>query len=138
MRLQKSTTIALCSVLEAAADPRRLIVAGDIAEKYGISVHHLAKVLRQLGRAGLLDSSRGVGGGYRWVGNAKRVNLLDIIELFENIHARPAEEDHLEQTTDEGRGIARVLAEIDAHARAVFGSITVATMLKIVGREHRE
>ena len=137
MRLQKNTLIALSSILEAAAEPGRQVVAADVAEKYGVSVHHLAKVLRQLGRAGLLESARGVGGGYRFVGNARRVTLLDVIEIFEDISARPAEGSERETVTDEGRGIARVLAEIDQTAKAVFGSITIATMLGIVERERR-
>jgi Rrf2 family protein len=135
VRLQKNTSIALCSILEAAADPARQVVAADVAEKYGVSVHHLAKVLRQLGRAGLLESARGVGGGYRFVGNARRVTLLDVVELFEDISARKAEGWEREASTDEGRGIARVLDEIDQTARAVLGSITIATMLRIVARE---
>ena len=135
MRLQKNTTIALCSILEAAADPARQVVAADVAQKYGVSVHHLAKVLRQLGRAGLLESARGVGGGYRFVGNARRLTLLDVVELFEDISAPRAEGSERETSTDEGRGIARVLAEIDETARAVLGSITIATMLRIVARE---
>ncbi len=135
MRLQKNTCIALCSILEAAADPGRQVVAADVAQKYDVSVHHLAKVLRQLGRAGLLESARGVGGGYRFVGNARRLTLLDVVELFEDISARPAEGSEREASTDEGRGIARVLAEIDDTARAVLGSITIATMLRIVARE---
>lgn len=134
MKLQRSTSIALCSVLEAAADPSRQIVAAEIADKYGVSPHHLAKVLRQLGRAGLLDSARGVGGGYRFAGNAKRLTLLDVIELFEDISARPAESGDKEYATDEGRGLARVLGEIDETAKATFSSITVATMLKIVAQ----
>ena len=135
MRLQKNSSIALCSILEAATDPGRQVVAADVAEKYGVSVHHLAKVLRQLGRAGLLESARGVGGGYRFVGNARRVTLLDVVELFEDVSARPAEGVTREAKTDEGRGIARVLAEIDETAKAVLGSITIATMLRIVARE---
>ncbi|MCL4744631.1 MAG: Rrf2 family transcriptional regulator [Burkholderiaceae bacterium] len=137
MKLQKSTSIALCSLLEAATDPARQVVASEVAHKYGVSVHHLAKVLRLLGRAGLLESSRGVGGGYRFVGNARRTTLLDVVELFEDISARPAEGGERENSTDEGRGIARVLDEIDQTARAVLGSITIATMLKIVQRERR-
>jgi len=137
VRLQKNTLIALSSILEAAAEPGRQVVAADVAQKYGVSVHHLAKVLRQLGRAGLLESARGVGGGYRFVGNARRVTLLDVIEIFEDISARPAEGAERETVTDEGRGIARVLAEIDQTAKAVFGSITIATMLGIVERERR-
>ena len=42
MRLQVNTRLALYSVLEFAADPERHIPASAIAEKYGVSPHHLA------------------------------------------------------------------------------------------------
>ena len=48
MRLQKNTSLALYSVLEFARTPERHIAAAEIAEKYDISAHHLAKVLAEL------------------------------------------------------------------------------------------
>ena len=62
MRLQKATQFALYSVLELALEPARQLSAGEIAEKCGISNNHLAKVLRDLGRGGLVESTRGVDG----------------------------------------------------------------------------
>ena len=52
MKLQKATKFALFAVLELARDTSRQLSATDIADLYGISTHHLAKVLRDLGRAG--------------------------------------------------------------------------------------
>jgi Rrf2 family protein len=132
MRLQISTSLALYSVLEFAADPERQISAAEIAEKYGVSTHHLAKVLRELVRAGVIESTRGVGGGYRFGGNARRLTLMDVIELFEDIGDRGAHEPG--GATDVGRAIGVVLAEIDQTAKATFRSITVATMLKLMER----
>ncbi len=63
MKLQKGTSLALYSVLEFAAHPGRQMSAAEIADKHVSSTHHLAKVLRELGRAGLVKSARGVGGG---------------------------------------------------------------------------
>lgn len=137
MNLQKSTTIALCSILEAALDPDRQITSADIAEKYGVSLHHLAKVLRRLGRAGLLKSSRGVGGGYRFAGNAKRVTLMDVIDLFEDMIVEPSARHEKEYSTDVERSIAQVLVEIDETAKAVFKSITITTMLRLIERQNR-
>ena len=137
MKLQQSTAIALCSVLEAALDPGRQIASAGIAEKYGVSTHHLAKVLRRLGRAGLLESSRGVGGGYRFSGNAKRVTLMDVIGLFEEIIVEPAAQRNKTASTDVERAIAQVLGEIDETAKAVFKSITIATMLRLIARQSR-
>lgn len=134
MNLQKNTTIALCSVLEAAHDPSRQISSAEVARKYGVSPHHLAKVLRRLGRAGLLESSRGVGGGYRFVANAKRVTLMDVIDLFEDMivdaGAAPVA-NGVEQA------IAQVLTEVDDMAKSVFKSITIATMLGLIERQGR-
>jgi Rrf2 family protein len=132
MKLQKSTLLALYSVLEFAADPGRQITAAEIAAKYRVSTHHLSKVLRDLGRAGLLESVRGVGGGYRFSGNTKRITLMDVIDLFENISARPPKSGA--RPTGNERALASVLAEIDETAKATFRSITLDTMLRLAQR----
>lgn len=133
MKLQTRTMLALYSVIEAASRPDQQISAAEIAERYGVSAHHLAKVLRELGRAGLVDSLRGVGGGYRFAGNSRRLTLLDVIGHFEDIGAdAPAAG---EARTDVGRAIGLVLSEIDEVAKATFGSITIDTLLKAVDRE---
>ena len=84
MKLQKNTSLALYSVLEFAREPERHIAAAEIADKYDISAHHLAKVLAELARSGILASVRGAGGGYRFIGNAKRLTLMDIVQMFED------------------------------------------------------
>ncbi len=137
MRLQKATRFALYAVLELARDPERQFSAGEIAERFEISGHHLSKVLRTLGRAGLVEALRGAGGGYRFRGNPKRVTLLDVIQLFESLGARDgAREPGVK--TPEGRALGRVLEEIDDIARATLGSITVGTMRKLIEQDRRE
>lgn len=129
MKLQKNTLFALYSVLESAARPARQLSAREIARKHRISPHHLAKVLHTLALAGVVESVRGVGGGYRFAGNAKRLTLMDVIELFEDVSA---------PRRRAGPGIelavGSVLDEIDEIAKATFRSITIATMLKLVAR----
>ena len=78
MRLQKATRYGLYAVLELAREPDRQLSASDIADRYGISINHLAKVMRDLGRAGLVEAARGAGGGYRFTGNARRTEKLPI------------------------------------------------------------
>ena len=74
MRLQKKTLFALYAVAELAAAKERHMSTAEIAEKYGISPHHLAKVMMPLVRAGLLRSVRGVGGGYQLLGTGTTVD----------------------------------------------------------------
>ena len=138
MKLQKGTSLALYSVLEFAANPGRQLSASEIAEKYGASTHHLAKVLRELGRAGLVESARGVGGGYRFSGNARRLTLMDVIDLFEDISTRTGESDEFDASSDVGRALGAVMSEVDEIAKATFRSITVDTMLKLIERQRRD
>jgi Rrf2 family protein len=134
MRLQKNTSLALYSVLEFARTPERHIAAAEIAEKYDISAHHLAKVLAELARSGILASVRGAGGGYRFTGNAKRLTLMDIIQRFEEFDdAVPAQAS--DGATPVEAALGAVLSEIDANARATFRSITLATMMRLVDRQ---
>jgi Rrf2 family protein len=143
VKLQKNTLAALYSVLEFAVHPGRQLSAAEIAAKYRISPHHLAKVLRALGRAGLLESVRGVGGGYRFTGNAKRLTLMDVIALFENISAprrggrRPARREGEPAAAEVEEAVGVVLAEIDETAKSTFRTITLDTMLKLVARRRK-
>jgi len=130
MKLQKATLFGLYSILELARDPGRQLSATDIATIYGISANHLAKVLRDLGRAGLVVSIRGAGGGYRFTGNARRTTLLDVINIFEDIGANVAVPLAEGEETDIGAALFKVQGEIDDIARATFGSITIATLLR--------
>ncbi len=134
MKLQKNTSLALFSVLEFARDPTRHIPASEIAARYEASPHHLAKVLSELARAGLVESVRGVGGGYRFAANPHRVTLMDVIQLFEDIQ-RSTEARAQGEATPIEVALDGVLAEIDELARATFSSITLSTMLRMVDRK---
>lgn len=134
MKLQVSSRLAIFALLELAADPQKQVSVSDIGEKYGASAHHLAKVMHTLGRAGLVRSIRGVGGGYSFSGNARRVTLLDVILLFENISPGHDELDSSTDMTSAGQALNQVLGEINEIARATLGAITISTMLKQIER----
>jgi len=131
MKLNKGSLFALFAVLELAADPERQLSTTDIAGKYGISTHHLAKVMRQLVHSGLVQAVRGVGGGYRFAGNVGRTTLLDVIQVFEKLDS---ELDVPGDTNLEGDPVVaelrRITGEIDDLTKAVLDTITLETALK--------
>jgi Rrf2 family protein len=135
LKLQKNSRLALYSILDFAAASGRPVAAAEIAEKYGVSSHHLAKVLAELARAGIVESIRGVGGGYRFAGNARRLTLFDVIWHFEDLSPTDAERREPGERTHAGRAIATVLSEIDEIAQATLKSITIATMLQLMERQ---
>ncbi|WIM09815.1 Rrf2 family transcriptional regulator [Enhydrobacter sp.] len=128
MRLQTGTRLGLYAVLELARDPQRTLSAADLAERFGVSSHHLAKVLRTLAGAGLVRGDRGASGGYRFTGNRRRTTLMDIVALFEPVPGRRAKEAGAD--TDIGQALQSVLLEIDEIAEATLRSISIETLLK--------
>jgi Rrf2 family transcriptional regulator, nitric oxide-sensitive transcriptional repressor len=137
MRLQISSRLAVFALLDLAAHPDRQLSVAQIGEKYAVSSHHLAKVMHVLSRAGLVRAVRGSGGGYQFSGNMRRTTLLDVIQLFEHLGSsdmHPPAGD----STAEALALSEVFDEIDDIVRATLGSITIATMLKIVDRRKIE
>jgi Rrf2 family protein len=133
MKLQISTRLAIFAVLELTEREGVQLSVADIGQKYGVSSHHLAKVMHVMGRAGLVRSIRGAGGGYQFVGNARRTTLLDVVQLFEDASA--LEQDlGMADATPEGQALRKILGEIDKIAQATLGSVTIATMRKLVSR----
>ncbi|GEO83062.1 Rrf2 family transcriptional regulator [Pararhodospirillum oryzae] len=135
MNLQMATRYALFSLLELAAHPERPACAAEIARKFELSPHHLSKVLRILGREGLVEAARGVGGGYRFVANARRLTLLEIIEIFEPVGTLGASVHPPGDGTVEGQALERVMGEIDTITRATLASLTIETLLRSWVRE---
>ena len=134
MKLQQSTLLGLYAVLELAKSDGDQLSAAAIADKFDVSGNHLAKVLRILVRAGLLQAARGAGGGYRFSGNAKRTTLMDVIELFEPVSIEGFERHEQLHQTDVETGLAVALVEISEMMQATLRSITLRTMLKIMER----
>jgi len=134
VKLQIASRLAIYAVLELAGKPDSQMSAAEIGGKYGISTHHLAKVLHTLGRAGLVRSVRGAHGGYQFSGNAKRTTLMEVIELFENMGGTENRTSDAGAESQVGRALGQVLQEIDDLTRATFSSITLSTMLKLMQR----
>lgn len=133
MRLQVSAQLAIFAALELAAREGHQLSVAEIGEKYGVSSHHLAKVMHVMGRAGLVRAIRGAGGGYQFVGNARRITLLEVVQLFEDLSSVEQNAGTVDATPEE-QTLGEVLNEIDDIARATLGSITIATMRKLVDR----
>ena len=135
MKLQISSRLAILAALELARNEGRQLSVSDIGDKFGVSSHHLAKVMHVMGRNSLVRSVRGAGGGYQLIGNARRITLLDIVRLFQDLSSADSDLGPADATA-EGHVLNAVIEEIDDIARATLGSITIATMCKLVEARH--
>ena len=67
----------------AARDAACLVTAEDLAEIQGLPVKFLEGILTQLRRAGLVQSKRGVEGGYRLSRPAEQISVADVLRALE-------------------------------------------------------
>ena len=85
MRLTQWTDYALRVLMYCAASQEREqpVTISEVAEAHGISRSHLTKIVQQLAAQGLLDTTRGRGGGMRLMKPAHEINLGAIVRMTE-------------------------------------------------------
>jgi Rrf2 family transcriptional regulator, nitric oxide-sensitive transcriptional repressor len=86
MRLTTYTDFALRTLMYLATSAERA-TAAQVAQLYGVSVNHIAKVVNHLSRLGYVRSIRGIGGGIELARQPAEIRLGDVIEALEgNMH----------------------------------------------------
>ena len=74
--------IAMLDLARHSEQPRPVRIR-DIAERHGIPSPFLVQILLQLKAAGLVQSIRGAGGGYRLAGEPREITLLDVMRVVD-------------------------------------------------------
>lgn len=73
-------------MVSLAKMPRDTYVgANRIAQEIGAPQNYLGKLLQTLSREGLVESQKGLGGGFRLARAPKEITLLEVIEPIERI-----------------------------------------------------
>jgi Rrf2 family protein len=67
----------------AQNDSGGFIPLRDISERQGITVKYMEQIIAALGKAGLVKSSRGSGGGYRLAKSPAAYKIGDILRVME-------------------------------------------------------
>src|SRR5213595_122902 len=83
--LSITSQYALRALSHLARQTEGAVLGRDLAQSVEIPANYLSKVLLTLRNAGLVDTSRGSGGGYRLRKPAHEIHLIDVVELFEDI-----------------------------------------------------
>lgn len=84
MRLTLFTDYGLRALMRIASDPARGHSTAALAAEFGLSRHHLAKIVQELTRAGILRTRRGGGGGAMLARPAETITLGEIVRLLES------------------------------------------------------
>ena len=127
MQLNAFTDYSLRVLVYAALRPDHQCVTADVAEAFGVSRHHMVKVVHALQRFGYVETVRGRRGGFRLATAPDRIRLGDVVRRTEGTLAL------VECFESESRcpltracGIKRALGDAAAAFFAVLDRWTVA------------
>lgn len=83
MRLTDYTDYTLRVLMYCASQPERLITIAEMAAQYGLSRNHLMKIVSDLASQGILETTRGRGGGIRLLMPPEKIRIGDIVRRCE-------------------------------------------------------
>src|SRR6187455_704505 len=83
LRIGKLTDYATVILAMLAADRSRVLTAGVLSERTHIASPTVAKLLKQLHRAGLVNSTRGTHGGYQLARDPEHISAAAILDALE-------------------------------------------------------
>ena len=119
---------------EASGPHGSTLLVRDIAEREGLSVAYVEKLLWTLGRSGLVESVRGPKGGYRLTRPCSEVSLGEVMRVLGGI---PSEEEICSQFNGnqetcvhhDGCGLKPVWASITDFVHSVFDKVPISALL---------
>jgi FeS assembly SUF system regulator len=131
LRISKLTDYATVILAHLAAAPERRFTAAQIASETGLAGPTVSKLLKQLHRTGLVQSTRGLHGGYLLARPADAITAVHILDALEGPVALTecsglASPCCIEQTCAVGRAWQRV-------NRAIRRSLQEITLLELMG-----
>lgn len=83
LRITKQTDYGIVLLTHLAADPERRVNAPELADETSLPQPMVAKILKLLARAGILESHRGVNGGYGLAGRPEDLSVAEVIAALE-------------------------------------------------------
>ena len=83
MRLTQWTDYTLRVLMYCAARPQQLVTIGELADHYDVSKNHLMKIVNDLARQGMVETTRGRGGGLRLVKDPDQIRVGDVVRKSE-------------------------------------------------------
>jgi Rrf2 family nitric oxide-sensitive transcriptional repressor len=129
MRLSLQTDYALRTLLYLGTRSGRSTVA-EVAKFYGISAHHVGKVVHQLGKLGYVRNQRGPGGGIVLAKPPTAITVGQVVLDFEgNVHLLDCLGSPGVCVIQPGCSLKAVLAEAERRQREYLASVTLEALL---------
>lgn len=137
MKLSSKGRYAVMAMVDIAAEGGGDAVAlAQISRRQGISLAYLEQLFNKLRRAGLVESTRGPGGGYRLAGAAGDIRLSDIMfAVDEPVRTNACPDGSDKGCLGQGRCCCHdVWNALGAHILSFLGAVSLADV--VAGNAH--
>lgn len=134
MTITRSTEYALRAVVQLAEEPGRRLSTAALAKRTRVPAGYLSKVLQELARAGIVQSTPGRSGGFTLTRPASRLAVLDVVNAvapIERIRSCPLGNPKHATLCP----LHRRLDEVAQSTERAFRDTSIADMLTSAGRE---
>jgi Rrf2 family transcriptional regulator, nitric oxide-sensitive transcriptional repressor len=136
VRLAEYTDYTLRVLMYCAANPERLITIAELAQRHGVSKNHLMKIVNDLARQGILETTRGRGGGLRLLKKPGDIRVGDVVRNSET-DFRLVECFDRRSDTCTLTPSCRLRGLLGTALRAYFRELDAATLADITGAAPR-
>lgn len=81
--ITRDTDYALRALRYLATHKERIVPVAELVARLKIPRPFLRKLLQILNKEGILESSKGQGGGFRLAYSARKISLVDLMKIFQ-------------------------------------------------------
>jgi Rrf2 family protein len=128
--LTRNTDYAVRAICAMAKKPGEVVSAAHLVKDLRIPRPFLRKILQTLGKKGIVDSAKGVGGGFRLALDPGKIYLADIIEAFQG--PIKVNECMFKKKICPNRGqcpLKKKIDQIEDHVVSELQSVTIGSLL---------
>lgn len=138
LRISKMTDYATVLLARLAASPERQWTAAQLAAQTHLAPPTVSKALKQLHRCGLVNSTRGLRGGYRLARPAAEITAAQILDALDGPMALIECAQHVHNCSIESTcGVGRAWQRVNLAIRRSLQEITLLELSGLSGEPAR-
>ena len=129
LRISRLTDYATVLLAALASEPQRVQTAASLAEQTNIAAPTVSKLLKQLQRAGLVSSTRGLHGGYQLARPAAQISAAAILDALEGpVALTDCSVGHGQCEIEESCRVGRVWQRLNLAIRRALYDVSLAQL----------
>ena len=129
LRISRLTDYATVLLATLASEPQRVQTAVSLAEQTRIAAPTVSKLLKQLQRAGLVSSTRGLHGGYQLARPAAQISAAAILDALEGpVALTDCSVGHGQCEIEESCRVGRVWQRLNLAIRRALYDVSLAQL----------